>query len=177
MAKIRLTDKKIEELVRLLCGDDVIPVVRKLLGKENLSEFKLADQLKADIKHVRNVLYRLYDNNLVEFTRKKDNKKGWYIYYWTFKPEQIKFLYIRMKKEQIESLREHIGRESVQQFFICPNNCVRLSFEHAVNFEYHCPECGSLTAESRTEKQLENLKKKLHLLEKELAKERAGGYS
>ena len=72
---VRLTDKKMDEVVRSICGADVISLVSKIKGKENVSEFKLAEILKEDIKKVRNTLYRLYGANLVEFTRKKDKKK------------------------------------------------------------------------------------------------------
>lgn len=168
MVKARLTDKRIEEVVRSVCGDDVLPLVKKLQGKENVSEFRLAEQLKEDIKRVRNILYRLYDANLVEFSRKKDKKKGWYIYYWTFKPEQIKFLFTKIKKEQLEHIRERMGQEMMEQFFICPNRCVRMNFEQAVNFEYRCPECGELTMQEQIEEQMQDLKKKASELEKEL---------
>jgi transcription initiation factor TFIIE subunit alpha len=170
MAKVRLTEKKIQEVVRSVCGADVLPLVKKLKGKDNISEFKLADQLKLDIKRVRNTLYRLYGANLVQFTRKKDKKKGWYIYYWTFKPEQIRFLYRRLKNDELETLREKMQTESNEQYFVCVNNCVRMDFEQAINFEYRCPECGELTMQEKKDKMMMNIKKKVALLEKEVKK-------
>jgi transcription initiation factor TFIIE subunit alpha len=170
MVKVRLTEKKIQEVVRSVCGADVLPLVKKLKGKENISEFKLADQLKADIKRVRNTLYRLYGANLVQFTRKKDKKKGWYIYYWTFKPEQIRFLYKRLKVEELDMLHEKIQTESNEQHFVCVNKCVRMDFEQAINFEYRCPECGELTMQEGKEKRLESIKKRIIELEKEVKK-------
>ncbi len=171
MVKARLTDKKIEEVVRSVCGDDVLPVIRKLRGKENISEFKLAEQLKLDIKRVRNILYRLYDSNLVEFTRKKDKKKGWYIYYWTFKSDRIGFLHQRMRKEKLYQLKHRLERETGEQFFICPNKCVRMNFEQAVAFEYRCPECGELTTQEDTRGSLEEVRKEVVELEKEIRRE------
>ena len=169
MVKTRLTEKKIEEVVRSACGDDVIPLIKKLHGKENVSEFKLADQLKEDIKRVRNILYRLYESNLVDFSRKKDKKKGWYIYYWTFKPEQIKFIYNKLKKEQIEQLKELLKNGGAQQLFICPNKCAQMNFEQAVTLEYKCPECGLLTIQEKKEEQVTEIKKKITALEKEIS--------
>lgn len=167
---MRLTQKKIEEVVKHVVGDDVLPLVKKLRSKENISEFKLADQLKEDIKRVRNMLYRLYDVNLVSFTRKKDKKKGWYIYYWTFKPEQVKFLYKKIKENRLERLKEKLEKEQNEQFFICKNECVRLNFDQAVNFEFHCPECGELVEQIDISKDIEEMKKKIDKIKKELKK-------
>ena len=163
---MKITTKKIEDLVKYLIGEDIIPLVKKLKGQENISEFKLAKQLKKDIKVIRNMLYRLYDINLVEFTRKKDKEKGWYIYYWTFKPEHIRFLSEKIRKEHLEKLRERLSREKNEQFFICPNACVRLNFDQAINFEFKCPECGQLANQENTSKLVDELQKRIKELEK-----------
>ncbi|HLC19914.1 MAG TPA: hypothetical protein VJK72_03270 [Candidatus Nanoarchaeia archaeon] len=165
---VRLTDKKMDEVVRSICGADVISLVSKIKGKENVSEFKLAEILKEDIKKVRNTLYRLYGANLVEFTRKKDKKKGWYIYYWTFKQDHIRHLYKKMKMEELDRLKSQVNGETGQQYFICVNNCVRMDFEQAVNLEYRCPECGELAAQEQKEKKVENFAQRIVLLQKEI---------
>ena len=165
---LRLTDKKVEEVVRGICGADVVALVNKLKGKENVSEFKLADILKEDIKRVRNTLYRLYGANLVEFTRKKDKKKGWYIYYWTFKQEHIKFIYKKMKTEELDRLRSQVRAETSQQFFICVNSCVRMDFEQAINLEYRCPECGELAAQEGKDMRVVDTAKRIAELQKEI---------
>lgn len=167
---MRLTEKKIEDTIRYVVGDDVVKLVKKLRKKENISEFKLADQLKEDIKRIRNKLYRLAEVNLVSFTRKKDKKKGWYIYYWTFKKDQVKFLYKKIKKERLAKLKEMLESEEKGQFFICSQKCVRLNFDQAVNFEFRCPECNELLSQEDLTKSVNNIKKEIKELEKELKK-------
>ncbi|MCK4589239.1 MAG: hypothetical protein KAT77_02265 [Nanoarchaeota archaeon] len=167
---MRLTEKKIEEVVKYAVGNDVLKLVKKLSKKDNISEFKLADQLKEDIKRVRNMLYRLYELNLVSFNRKKDKKKGWYIYSWTFKKDQIKYLYHKIKKERLDKLQETLEYEQKEQYFICPDNCVRLNFDQAVNFEFRCPECNKLVSQEDLSKRIEEIKKEVKELKKELAK-------
>ena len=81
-----------ETVVGDVVGADVISLVRSLKNKKNVSEFKIAETLKQEVNITRNMLYRLYDANLVTFIRKKDKVKGWYIYYWTFNPKHIGFL-------------------------------------------------------------------------------------
>ena len=170
MVKVRAVDALAEDVVKTLCGEDVLPLVRKLRGKENVSEFKLAEQLKVDIKKVRNALYRLYEVNLVEFVRKKDKKKGWDIYYWTFRHDQTPFLGRRIKEERLIKLKEKFVQVGGEQFFVCANKCTRMNFDQAVTFEYRCPECGEITMQEDTEKDVFEMVKEIEKLEKELKK-------
>ena len=89
-------------------------------------------------------MYRLHSLNLASFVRKKDNKIGWYIYYWTFHDDLINNFLLRHKKSQLESLRERFLKEGKSNFYSCLNKCVRLDFDKACDFSFHCPECGKL---------------------------------
>ncbi len=170
---MRLTPKKIEEIMISVLGEAGLPLIKELTGRENVSEFELATKTKKDIKVVRKMLYLLYNQNLISFTRKKDKQKGWYIYYWTLLPESIKFNYFKRKKELLERLQQRLEEENQEIFFICPNNCIRLNFDQAVDFEFHCPECGELIAQDENKGRIEKINKEIaHLKEElELAKE------
>ena len=165
---MRLTQKKIEDILILILGEDGLPLVKQLTGRENVSEFELATKTKKDIKVIRRMLYLLYNNNLVSFTRKKDKIKGWYIYYWTLLPESIKYVYVKKKKETLAQLQQQLEGEQKELFFSCPNKCVRLNFDQAMDFEFHCPECGKLLAQDGTEEKAEILKKEIESIEAEL---------
>lgn len=155
------------EVVSELSGPDVMPLVRALKNKKNVSEFNLAKAIKHEINTTRNMLYRLYDQHLVTFIRKKDKKKGWYIYYWTFNPKRIKELAKTIRKNKIERITERIDREKSTNFFTCPNKCIRLDFDQATEFEYKCPECGEILQQEDNTQILEELTKELLKLEKE----------
>ena len=164
----KLTPKITEETVSEVAGQDVLPLIKALRNKANVSEFKLADNIKKEINQTRNMLYRLYENNLVSFIRKKDKKKGWYIYYWTFNQKRIKDLANDLKKKKLEKFEERLTREKTTQFYICGNKCIRLDFEQSHDFNFKCPECGQLLElEDNTEKvrkleqDIGNLKKDL----------------
>lgn len=165
---MKLSNKIIEEVVSIVAGADTIPLVHILKNKKNLSEFKLADDLESEINLVRNKLYRLYHVNLVSFTRKKDKKKGWYIYYWTFKPKEIKHVLANLKKNRLEKLQERLVRENDNYFFNCENNCMRLDFERAVDYEFKCPECGELMQQENNKVKIAAIKKEIKELEKDL---------
>ena len=165
---MKLTDKIIEEVVTEVAGEDVLPLIKKLKGKKNVSEFKLADSIKKEVNATRNMLYRLYDYSLVSFTRKKDKKKGWYIYYWTFDQKRIKYLVKDLKEKRLEKIKLRIDREKNGNFFVCPNKCMRLNFDQATEFEFKCPECGSLmSGEDNTEK-IKGIETEIKTLTKEI---------
>jgi transcription initiation factor TFIIE subunit alpha len=116
----------------------------------------------------RNMLYRLYDHNLVSFMRKKDKEKGWYIYYWTFNLKRIKYLAADLQKKRLEKLQERLHREQTTQFYSCEDNCIRLSFDQATDFEYKCPECGKLLNQEDNAAKIESIKAEIAGLEKAL---------
>lgn len=165
--KMKLSNKAAEDVVATVAGEDVLPLVRALKNKKNVSEFKLAEALKLEINVVRNMLYRLQQANLVSFTRKKDKIKGWYIYYWTFKPKRIKYLLEDLKKKKLEGLKEKLERERVTHYFKCNNTCMRLGFEQAIDFEFKCPECGELMDQEDNSECIREIEEMIKRLETE----------
>jgi len=163
---MKLSNKNVEDVVIEVAGHDVLPLLKALKNKKNVSEFKLAEQVKTEINLVRNMLYRLYHANLVTFTRKKDKKKGWYIYYWTFNLKRVKFLMVDLKKKKLEKLYERLNREKNSFFYVCKNGCMRLDFEQATSFEFKCPECGNIMYPEDNTETIEKIKKDIEDLEK-----------
>jgi transcription initiation factor TFIIE subunit alpha len=163
---MKLSNDLIHNVVLQVAGEDVIPLVKALKNKKNISEFKLAENIGQEINITRNMLYRLYHANLVSFTRRKDKQKGWYIYYWTFKTKMIKFLLTDLKKKKIEALTERITREKANFFFMCSTQCMRLNFDQAVDFNYKCPECGIIMNQVDNQEKIVELEKELAALKK-----------
>ncbi len=166
---MRLTPKKIEEILRSIIGKDGMPLIKELQGKNNISEFDLATKTKKDIKVIRKQLYLLYNNNVVSFTRKKDKIKGWYIYYWTLVPESVRYSYFKMNRDLLLRLQEQLEQEKVELFFVCKTNCIRMNFDHAMDFEFRCPECGELVHQDDKQKKIKELDEKIIFVKQELA--------
>lgn len=166
---MRLTQKKIEEILISIIGEDGLPLLYELQRKDNISEFDLASKTKKDIKVIRKMLYFLYNHNLVSFMRKKDKVKGWYIYYWTILPENIRYIYIKLRKNTLARLQEQLETEKKELFFSCKTRCVRLNFDQGMEFEFHCPECGDLLAQDSSQEKLSQLHKAVQEAEQELA--------
>jgi len=165
---MRLSNQIVESVIGEVVGEDAIPLVKFLKNNKNISEFKIASTIKKEVNETRNILYRLYENNLVSFMRKKDKKKGWYIYYWTFNQKRVKDLVVNLKKKKLSKLKEREGREEEGNFFGCRNKCIRLNFEHASNFNFKCPECGSVLDQENNQEIIEDIQKEIKVLEKEL---------
>ena len=167
---MKISNKIIEEVISNVAGSDVVELVKLLKNKKNISEFKLAETLNEEVNHVRNKLYRLYHANLVSFTRRKDKKKGWYIYYWTFKIKQVKHSLHNIKKDRLERLNDRLAREKESYFFMCNNDCMRLDFENAIGFEFKCPECGELMNQESNEEKIKKIEEEIKSLEKDVIK-------
>ena len=107
---MRLSNNIIDDVIIEVAGSDVVPLVKALKNKKNVSEFKLAETIKQEVNTTRNMLYRLHNANLVSFMRKKDKKKGWYIYYWTFDMKRVRYLVHELKKMRLKKLKERLDK-------------------------------------------------------------------
>lgn len=161
-------DEDILKFIGSIGGKDAISVVSLLKGKKNVSEFKIAEKLKITVNHIRSILYNLNQYNLVDFTRKKDKKKGWYIYYWTFDVERANSLISDLKIKRIEELKKVLKIEENNIFFNCPTGCVRLNFENALEVQFKCPECEQVLFGENNKKKIDKLKRDIRILEEEL---------
>ena len=165
---MKITNTKIYEIVKEIVGGDSVKVVEFLKDKKNISDFKIAEKVKADIHEIRNILYRLYNYNLVSYYRKKDRQKGWYISYWTFNKKRIKDLMVQLHYSKMAKFTERLKVEEANKgnFYLCPNACVRVNFEKATDFEFKCPECGNILNSQDNTKTIEFLQGKIEEMRK-----------
>src|SRR3989344_3900043 len=139
-----ITENQIEAMIVEISGQEGLPIYKALKGKEDVNEFLLAEKLKLTINQVRNILYRLESHNLLSSNRKKDRKKGWYIYFWTFLADHAKEAVVKSFEQQVIVLKQRLHREEGNQFYICPNKCTRATIENAMEENFLCTECGSV---------------------------------
>lgn len=166
--ELEIPTREMDDLIVNLAGEDILPLVNLLRGRENVSEFAIAEKLNVTVNQVRNMLYRLHKSNLVTFTRKKDKKKGWYIYYWTLAIKNIKEALFMQKKKQLADFQERIAKESFGKFYVCPGKCARMTMEDAMEADFHCPECGQLMTEQDNKRTVENLQRRIDEISAEI---------
>ena len=162
---MRVSDKPLKEYIIELIGNDAFVIVKLLKGRDEISELSLSKKIKADINEVRNLLYRLYDKNLVSFKKKKDKKKGWYVYYWSFNNKMLKDAICNLKKEKITNLKNHLNKEVNGNFFVCENRCIRLGFDNVMESGFKCPECGALMNQDDNQEKIKRIKDKIKSIE------------
>ncbi len=163
---MRITKKLAETVISDIIGDDALAVIQTLYKKTDISELDLADLYGGDINHARNILYRMHNNNLVSFTKRKDKERGWYIYYWTLNTRRIKELAIQVNEERLDMVKKRLKREKDHIYYSCCNSCVRLDFDTAIDFSFKCPECSSLLMEDDNSQKISVLEKEMEKLEK-----------
>ena len=165
---MKITNTKIFDTVKEVVGEDSLKVVEFLKDKKNISDFKIAEKVKTDIHEIRNILYRLYNHNLVSYYRKKDRQKGWYISYWTFNKKRIKDLMKNLHYSKIDKFTKRLEHEETNRgnIYLCPGACVRVNFEGATDFGFKCPECGSILNLQDNEKTIQFLQETIKELHK-----------
>ncbi len=150
-------------------GGDVVDVARELSHKSDYSEFKLAEAVGKEVNETRNLLYKLYNYNLASFIKKKDNKIGWYIHYWTFHEDRVGSFLLNEKTSRLEALKELLSKEGKGHTFLCVNSCGRVEFDEAFELSFRCPGCGELLNQENSKKKVESAREEVAVIEKEIA--------
>src|SRR3989338_4658674 len=157
-----------EEVIKESLGDHFIEIIRLLKNRERVSELKLAEKAGENVNKVRSRLYILNQKGLVSFTKKKDKKTGWYIYFWSLDMKRFRKYVVDSQETQIRRLDKQIKDGCATLFFACKNACMRLDFEQATGFRFKCPECGSLMEQEEAGKKRTELKKKIMRLKEKI---------
>ncbi len=165
---VKVKKKVLERVTVSKIGADVLGVVTLLKQQGELSEFFLAKKLNDDINAIRNKIYRLQHLSLVSYTKKKDEIKGWYIYYWSIIPEAFNQLYKTMLKEEMSNIKEDIKFKEENSRYGCIQKCRIISMEDALQAQFACPHCGELLKLIDYTKDIEKLKKKMKQVKKSM---------
>ncbi len=167
MGSTRITSEKMYETIKEVVGEDSVDIVKYLQDKKNISDFKIAEVVKRDIHEVRNILYRLFNVNLVSYYRKKDRQKGWYISYWTFNKKRINDILTDLSKRKLTKFKTRLEEEQEYEgnFYICPQMCTRVGFDAAFDLEFRCPECGNVLNHQDNSKTITTIKEQIKKLE------------
>jgi len=170
--------KILKEVVTLIVGKQAEDIVDLLDTKKHINEFIIAKKLDLTINQTRNILYKISDNGLVSYIRKKDKKKGWYTYFWKIEIlKSLEFMKSDLLKK-IDQLEYKIKSRETKRFYICERCNIELTEDNALLYNFTCDECGDLLVLKdnaklirEMKKNLEKLKKDLVFLEEEIRKE------
>jgi transcription factor E len=159
----------LKELVTKLAGKGSDAIVDILFGKKNVNEFKIADQLKITINQARNILYRLTNAGILESTKKKDKRKGWYTYFWTLNMLKSLAALEKIKLREMELAYEVLKTRELKSFYSCPTDNIEMSEETALHHSFLCHECGALLQPVPKEKRIKEITSRIEAIKREIA--------
>jgi transcription factor E len=163
-----MSEKFLKQVVEIIVGKQAEGIVPLIDSKKHVNEFIIAKKLDITINQTRNILYKLSDFGLVSSIRKKDKKKGWYTYFWKIeKLKTLNFLKETLEKK-INQIKNQINNRETKQFYVCNTCRVEFNEENALLYNFTCNECGNTFELKDNVKLLNELKRNLIKLEKEL---------
>lgn len=135
--------KLLKDVVSSIVGPNASKIVDLLYEKKNVNEFLIAKKLGLTINQTRNILYKLADEGLVSFIRKKDAKKGgWYTYFWTLNSGKSLVKFKDHLLKMLNEAKRKIDLRKVGRFYYCINCGIEYDEEVSLLNSYTCPECG-----------------------------------
>jgi transcription initiation factor TFIIE subunit alpha len=166
---LAVLDEELMKVARLFGGEDAITVVNILKKKSEATDDILANESAVRLNTVRKILYKLYDHGLVSCTRVRDEKTGWFIFYWRLQTDQLDAFIRSRKRRVLEKLKHKLDYERDHSFFIC-GKCsdVRVTFEEAMESSFRCPNCGGQLGSSENTSVVDFLEKRIKQIEQEL---------
>lgn len=170
-------DEELIKVANLFGGEEAVTVVTSLKhlgeGTDEIITNDCKDRLKKEVRlnTVRKILYKLYDHGLVSCTRVRDEKTGWFIFYWRLQPDQLDAFIRSRKKRALDKLKQKLDYERNHTFFVCKTDTdVRIPFEEAMETSFKCGKCGNQLESMENSDVIVVLETKIHQLEAELSR-------
>ena len=167
-----MVDKYEDPFVRIsamIGGDEYLKVARSLLKAEDSTDEEIASSTGLRINMVRKVLYDLFGKSLITGIRVKDERKGWFVYRWRSRREEVENFIEKQKKKIGERLQQRLDYENSSEFYHCGNeDCARVTFEDALEGMFKCPSCGKVLNLKKNEKAKKAFAKKIDLIKKDM---------
>ena len=160
--------KLLKSLVEEIAGESSGTIVDILFEKRDVNEFLIAKKMSLTINQVRNILYKLSAEGLVSFTRKKDKRKGWYIYFWTLNTEKC---LVRLEQSlimKIKQLNEELKTRELKRFYQCKPCGIEVTEESALAHDFTCEECAEVYELVNNEEPIKEIKGKILRTERDL---------
>lgn len=158
----------LKKVVENTAGPTAVQIVDLLYGKKNINEFLIAKKLNLTINQTRNLLYRLSHLGILNSIRKKDKRKGWYIYFWTF--NILKSLEV-LKQTIVTEINAHkieLNNKRLMRFYKCKICGREANEESAMLSNFMCNECGEVYDLADNSFVINDVSKSIEKLQKEL---------
>ncbi len=137
---VKLSDSDVESLLKEIIGTNAFLILKACeVGR---TDEEIAKITKLEIPVIRSLLNQLHTEGLITYTREKDEEHNWFKYTWYARKDMIVDVIKHTIEEKIQDLEKELDLETSYMFFACPNRCIKVPFEVAVEYDFKCPECG-----------------------------------
>lgn len=157
-----------ERILNRVAGEHGADVAQVLIENGEATDEEIANEIDVRLNLVRKILYDLYDNQVVDYRRTRDEETGWYIYYWHMEPDRALELMDENKQTLLNKLRNRLEHEKSTMFFKCENDHPRIEFDEAVETGFECPKCGEDLEEFDNSGIINALERQIETLEQDL---------
>lgn len=159
------------KIAGLIGGEEYLKVARALLNTEDATDEEIASATGLRINIVRKVLYDTFGKALITGVRVKDEKKGWFVYRWRAKRDQVDNFIENQKKKILDRLRKRLQYEESTEFYHCGNqDCPRVTFEQSVEMFFKCPNCKGLLNMIDNSKVKQALRQKIEQISRDIGR-------
>ena len=164
-------DEELIKIAYLFGGEEAVTVVKSLKKIGEATDEIIANDCGIRLNTVRKVLYKLYDHGLVSCTRVRDEKTGWFIFYWRLQPDQLDAFIRSRKKRALDKLKQRLDFEKNHSFFVCKTDPdVRVTFEEAMETSFKCGKCGNQLDSTDNAELITGVEARIQKLEAELSR-------
>jgi transcription initiation factor TFIIE subunit alpha len=164
-------DEELIKVTNLFGGEEAVTVVKSLRKLGEGTDETITNDCAVRLNTVRKVLYKLYDHGLVSCTRVRDEKTGWFIFYWRLQPDQLDAFIRSRKKRTLDKLKQRLDYERNHKFFVCKTDGeIRVTFEEGMESSFKCGKCGNQLESIENAQEVTILENKIERLEAELSR-------
>jgi len=99
----------------------------------------------------------------------KDERKGWVVYRWRSRKDEVENFIETQKKKISDRLQQRLDYENSSQFYHCGNDdCLRVTFEDGLEQFFKCSSCGQVLNLKKNEKAKKSFSKKIDEIKKDM---------
>ncbi len=132
------------ELSEKILGKRARRVMEFLIERGEATDEQVAKRFGIDVSEARRILNDLFEQRLLRYRRARDEKIGWYIYFWRVTDENPAVILEARRKKALAILKQRLEYERNNTFYICPKCGRKYTFDEAVDNSFRCVECGEL---------------------------------
>ncbi|HIP90056.1 MAG TPA: hypothetical protein EYH22_00700 [Candidatus Nanopusillus sp.] len=128
--------------------DNIQKIINAIAEKDTFTEKELKKKLKIKENEIRKVLYRLHELGVVYPIKTVVIKEGKYDYEWGARINDIEEIYKIIVERELEKLEKE--KSSLPEMvYMCEYCDLQFDFDKAEEYDFKCPECGSILMPKR----------------------------